>query len=85
MSILASQSNSALCSSSVNYASASFGGHPFTKSVVSSPSDSARLERAFHFTNPYAYIELVVLYKSMRRMRDSSGFKKWNNTRNLPN
>ena len=75
MAALAGQTNSTLCSSSINYAPACLGGHSFSKSVVSGPSDSARLERAFHIKNPYTYIELFVLYRFVLRMRASSGFE----------
>jgi hypothetical protein len=49
----ARQSNSALRSSPVNHFSTGLGGHPFEKSMISGPSNSARLKSTFHFSSPF--------------------------------
>lgn len=49
-----------LCPAPINYPATRFRRHPFTKSMISGPSDSAGLKSTFHFISPLFYYMFLI-------------------------
>ena len=61
MAVLTCESSPTFCSPSINDSATRFWRHPFAKSMVSGPSDSAGLKSTLHFLSP---LNNYILYRS---------------------